>query len=92
MQEKGPEGSSEQAFSHEKLDSTSQSTAIPMFKPTPPADDRGVGIGEGLGATKRTSSQMSDARDFESVTMMKMRQAEERKKLIEQMMKEDEDS
>ncbi|XP_039597122.1 dnaJ homolog subfamily C member 17 [Polypterus senegalus] len=30
-------------------------------------------------------------RDYESVVMMKMRQAEERKKLIEQMQKEDED-
>ncbi|WAR19867.1 DJC17-like protein [Mya arenaria] len=32
-----------------------------------------------------------DNRDFESVVLMKMRQAEERKRLIEQMMKEDEE-
>lgn len=32
------------------------------------------------------------SRDYESLVLMKMRQAEERKKLIEQMMKEDEES
>lgn len=35
-------------------------------------------------------SQTVDNKDFESVVLMKMRQAEERKRLIEQMMKEDE--
>ena len=33
-----------------------------------------------------------DNKDFESIVLMKMRQAEERKRLIEQMKKEDENS
>ncbi|XP_052769882.1 dnaJ homolog subfamily C member 17-like isoform X2 [Mya arenaria] len=47
------------------------------------------------GATSFTSFSQTqptpDNRDFESVVLMKMRQAEERKRLIEQMMKEDEE-
>lgn len=34
---------------------------------------------------------LTNERDYESVVMMKMRQAAERQKLIEQMQKEDED-
>lgn len=37
-----------------------------------------------------TSSTISD-KDFESLVLRQMRQAEERKRLIEQMMKEDDD-
>ncbi|KAI9537639.1 hypothetical protein NQZ68_023884 [Dissostichus eleginoides] len=35
--------------------------------------------------------QLSNERDYESVVMMKMRQAAERQKLIEQMQKEDDE-
>ncbi|XP_074663150.1 dnaJ homolog subfamily C member 17-like [Tubulanus polymorphus] len=37
-------------------------------------------------------SQASENRDFESIVLMRMRQAEERKRLIEQMQKDDEDT
>lgn len=37
-----------------------------------------------------SGKQTVDNKDFESVVLMKMRQAEERKRLIEQMMKDDE--
>lgn len=40
-------------------------------------------------STPQASSLVKDS-DFESVTLTRMRQAEERKKLIEQMMAEDE--
>ena len=36
-------------------------------------------------------SDTSSARDFESLVLNKLRQAEERKRLIEQMQKEDEE-
>ena len=36
-----------------------------------------------------SSSLSSDNKDFESIVLMRMRQAEERKRLIEQMEKED---
>jgi len=38
-----------------------------------------------------TSSVTPDNRDFESIVLMRMRQAEERKRLIEQMAREDEE-
>ncbi|CAG9864680.1 unnamed protein product [Phyllotreta striolata] len=46
------------------------------------------------GAPKKnlTASSLVKDSDFESVTLTKMRQAEERKRLIEQMMREDEES
>jgi len=40
---------------------------------------------------KTQSAEASGDRDFESLVMMKMRQAEERKKLIEEMQKEDDE-
>jgi DnaJ family protein C protein 17 len=58
-------------------------------------------IGFGFGASSDSSANVGfgfssanmsgDAKDFESLVLMKMRQAEERKRLIEQMQKEDEE-
>lgn len=42
-------------------------------------------------AANQSSNQYGGGKDFESLVLMRMRQAEERKKLIEQMMKEDEE-
>lgn len=44
---------------------------------------------DGAPAAQRYQSSTIKESDFESVVLTKMRQAEERKKLIEQMMKED---
>ncbi|KAL4238120.1 DnaJ (Hsp40) [Mactra antiquata] len=43
-------------------------------------------------STSTFGSTSTDDKDFESIVLMKMRQAEERKRLIEQMMKEDEEN
>ncbi|XP_072031970.1 dnaJ homolog subfamily C member 17-like [Amphiura filiformis] len=91
-QEKASGDSSEHESVNENVNLNPHVTSIPTCKPTPPSgSEPGVVTGENSAATKRTALQMTDAKDFESVAMMRMRQAEERKKLIEQMMKEDEE-
>ena len=94
MQEKASSTSSNEPDMKEKLN-----PSAPLFTPNMPAETPSFSCEtnhpsnvDRESATKRSASQMTNARDFESVTMMKMRQAEERKKLIEQMMKEEEES
>ncbi|XP_046565769.1 LOW QUALITY PROTEIN: dnaJ homolog subfamily C member 17-like [Haliotis rubra] len=73
--------------------SLSHSDASPQM-PSFPTESDSVSFTAVPEKPKQTSfiPKTSHERDFESLVLMKMRQAEERKRLIEQMQKEDEES